>query len=134
MNVTLVPVANVDQVWQSVAQGLHHACMKTGGDCTASDLWQQCRAGTAFLVIAHDDSGIRAASVWRAETWATGHKLRCLALYGRGIKDWFQDMEKTVKAIARDCGATALVTEGREGWKRLLPNARKVRILYEETL
>ncbi len=134
MNITLVPVQHVDQIWSAVGEGLHDACLKTGGDCTGSDLWQECRAGSAFLIVAHDDADIIAASVWRPETWATGHKFRCLSLYGRDIKNWFNDMENSVKAVARSCGATALVTEGRDGWQRLRPKARKLRILYEEEI
>lgn len=134
MNLSLVPVHNIDQVWPSIAEGMHRACMKTGGDCTAGDIWQQCRAGSAFLVIAHDEAGIHGASAWRPETWATGAKLRCLALYGRNMSGWISQMHETVKKIARDCGADSLVSEGRAGWAKIFPRARQVRVLYEETL
>ena len=134
MSITLVPIHHVDQIWSAVGEGLHGACMKTGGDCTGSDLWQQCRAGTAFLIIAHDGEEIRGASVWRPETWATGAKLRCLALYGRKMSDWIPDMHNTAKQLANQCGADCLVSEGRAGWAKIFPQARQVRVLYEEKL
>lgn len=108
--------------------------MKTGGDCTASDLWAQCRAGTAFLLVVHEDDEIIAASVWRTENWATGTKLRCLALYGRDMERWLSDKRKAVKSLMHQCGARSVVTEGRAGWAKLFPEARQLRVLYEAKL
>lgn len=138
MTISVVPPHQVDQVWGLVAEGLQEACLATGGDITAGDLWVQCRGGSAFLIVVHDGDDVLGASVWRSETWATGQKLRCLALCGTKITKWFKPFRDVAVRLAKDVGATAIVTEGLEKWepflKRFSPNAKPIRILYEEEL
>ena len=130
MPCSLWPVAQVDQVWPAIAQGIAKSCERSGGGLTAGDVWTQCRSGSAFLIIAHDDKEIHGASVW----YPQNGKLRCMALYGTGMRGWIGDMHEMAKRIARDCGATALISEGRTGWQKIFPQAKKARIFYEETL
>jgi hypothetical protein len=108
--------------------------MKTGGDIETGDLWVQCRSGEAFLLIAHEGEQILGSSIWIPQTWQTGRKLRCLALYGSGMSDWIGDMHEMAKRLAADCGATSLVSEGRPGWAKIFPKAKVLRALYEEQL
>ena len=129
MNVSLVPVHLIDQTWPLVAAGFERAVAKTGGDVAVGDLWTQARSGRAFLFVAHDEKTIFGASLWRFETWPTGAKFRCLALYGADLVGWFKDMEKAVRAAA---GTARLVTEGRRGWAKVLPNVRELRTLFED--
>jgi hypothetical protein len=131
--VSLVAVPNIDAIWPHLREGFHRSVMKTGGDIETGDLWVQCRNGSAFLFIAHDTE-IRGASIWRPDTWQTGRKLRCLALYGSGMGDWIGDMHEMAKRLAADCGATSLVSEGRPGWAKIFPKAKVLRALYEEQL
>ena len=133
MPVSLIPVANIDQIWPHLREGFHEAVMATGGDLSTGDLWAACRSGNAFLIVAHTDA-LQGASVWRKDVWQTGQKLRCLGLYGTNMADWIDDMKAMAASIAKDCGATALIAEGRPGWERIFKNARKIRVLYEETL
>lgn len=133
MLTSLVQVQHVDGLWPHVKDGFQKALLKTGGDLALGSLWQQCRAGEAFLVVVHDD-GVMAAAIVRPELWATGNKLRVLALYGEGMGDWFQDIMDMGKRIAADCGANALIFEGRRGWSKKFPRARILRVLYEEPL
>jgi hypothetical protein len=128
MNVVLVQVFIIDQIWPKVAAGFEDAIQRTGGDVALGDLWTQARSGRAFLFVARDDE-IRGASLWRFETWASGPKFRCLALYGENMADWFADMERAVRAAA---GTARLVTEGRRGWQKVLPNVKELRTLYED--
>ena len=130
MPCSLWPVAQVDQVWPAIAEGMVRSCKKSGGGIVAGDVWRECRSGSAFLIIAHDDREIHGASVW----YPQNGKLRCMALFGKNMKAWIGDMHDLVKRIAKGCGATALVSEGRVGWERIFPKARKVRIYYEEAL
>jgi len=127
-------VQQVDGLWGLVADGMERACRKTGGDLTSDYLWTECRSGRAFLVVVVRDTDIIAASVWRFEKWTTGRKLRCLALYGRHMRDWLGAHRKMIEQMARVGGATALVTEGRAGFQRVFPEARVLRQLYEELL
>lgn len=135
---SLVGVHQVDGLWSQIAEGLEHACRKTGGDITAHYLWTECRAGRAFLVVATAPTKlgheIIAASVWRFEQWSSGRKLRCLSLYGRDMKSWLADHRKLTLEMAKTGGATALVTEGRPGWARVFREAKTLRVLLEEQL
>ena len=129
MNITLVPVHLVDQVFPKLQAGFHKAAIKTGGDMTTADMWQQARAGAAFIFVAHDGDDIRGASLWRGETWQSGPKFRCLALYGVRMRDWIEDMHEAVKIAA---GGANLVAEGRPGWVPVFKKAKVLRYLYEE--
>lgn len=129
MNVTLIPPLHIDQIWPYVADGFHRALMKTGGDMTAGELWVLARSGQGFLFVAWDGEAVRGASLWRFETWQTGAKFRCMALYGKGFRDWIEDMHQAVKAAA---GGANLIAEGRPGWQPVFKKAKVLRLLYEE--
>lgn len=130
MSVSLVPVLMVDQVWAKVRDGLDNALLITGGDMTAGELWVACRSGQGFLFVAHDGETVQGASVWRFDTWRTGPKFRCLAMYGEGFKDWQDEMRQAVELAA---GGASLVAEARRGWGRVFPDAKEWRSLYEVT-
>lgn len=134
MQVSLIPAAQVDGLWSMLTQGFQKALMKTGGDLSLADLWQQARRGDAFLIIAHEEDRLYGASLWRPEVWQTGTKLRCLAVYGVEMSSWKSDMRAMARKIAKDCGATSFIAEGREGWTRIFPNAKRLRVLYEEKI
>ena len=130
-SIALAGTHQVDGLWPRVAEGLERACLATGGDMTAEYLWSECRSGRAFLVIIGDCIG---ASVWRFEKWATGRKLRCLAVYGADMPSWLDDHRAMIEQMAKVGGATAIVAEGRTGWARLFPEAVVLRQLYEVVL
>ena len=44
------------------------------------------------------------------------------------------ELHEKVKQAAINCGATSLVEEGREGWKKIFPEAKPLRTLYEERI
>jgi len=98
------------------------------------DLWVQCRNGSAFLLIAHDGDRIAGASIWTRQTWQSGRKLRCLALYGTNMTGWLPDMRALAMQLAKDNGCTSLVSDGRVGWTKIFPKAKVLRQLYEEAL
>jgi hypothetical protein len=132
--ITLVSVDRVDAVWPHVREALEAACRRTGGDLTSATLWAGCRRSENYLLIAHDETVIKGVSVWRPENWATGRKLRCLAVAGVGMKDWLRPMREEAANLAKLLGATAFVADGRTGWKRTFPKARVVRVVLEEAI
>lgn len=134
MNVTLVPLHLVDGVWPSVKDGFQRASDRFGGDLTVGELWQGCRAGHCFLFVVHDEQKVVAATAWKPELWRSGPKFRCLALYGVQMDDWFDEMRRKVTETAINCGAASLIAEGREGWRKVLPEAKVLRTLYEERI
>lgn len=138
MTIAVVPTHQVDQVWGLIADGIESACQATGGDISAGDLWQQCRSGSAFLIVVHEGDDVLGASVWRFERWSSGPKLRCLALYGKNLIRWIGQLREVAIQIMNDCGAKSLVAEGLEKWeplfRRLCPNAKRRWVLYEEEI
>lgn len=124
----------IDQVWPYVCEGVQRAISKTGGDYSAHLAWTACRSGNAFLFVVQGEDKITAASIWRFETWETGSKVRCLALYGESMDEWIKDMHEAVKTLARQGGANGIVSEGREGWPKVFPDTKKLRSLYEEKI
>lgn len=133
-SISLASVPEIDRVWGHVSDGLERACQRTGGSLTAHYLWSECRSGAAFLVVITGDDGLLGASVWRFEDWSSGRKLKCLALYGRRMRDWLEQHRTFSEQMARAGGATALVTEGRLGWQRVFPKARLLSQSYEVSL
>jgi len=130
MNVQLVPVHFVDQIWPAVSEGFGRS-LEYAPDLSLGYLWTECRSGEAYLFVAHDEAGeVLAASIWRFTVWLTGPRFKCLALYGKQMKRWLRPMEDAVRQAAKHGGATALAYEGRPGWKRLF-NARQIRAVYE---
>ncbi|WP_162651554.1 hypothetical protein [Lentilitoribacter sp. Alg239-R112] len=47
------------------------------------------------------------------------------------MKLWLGPMQEFITKIAKENGATQLVTTGRAGWLRLFPNAEKIGTDYE---
>lgn len=134
ISVKLCGTYQVDGVWGAVSEGLERACRKTGGDINAHYLWSECRSGRAFLAVIMDGDQIKGASVWRFEDWSSGKKLRCLALYGVDLQSWLPEHMEFLSELAKAGGTTTLVSEGREGFAKLFPKARKLRTLYEVEL
>jgi hypothetical protein len=133
MQVSLVPVPNIDAIWPHLREGFQRFIEKRDSGLSTGDLWVKCRSGEAFLIVAHDN-GIRGASIWQMEARRSGHKLRCVALFGYGMADWIEDMRAMARNIARDCGANALVSEARLGMQRVFPKAKVLAALYEEPI
>lgn len=132
MQVSLVSVPNVDAVWPHVADGIDQAVKRCDSDLTVAFLWQLCRSGTGFLIIASDDDNrIVAATIHRFEPYRSGMKLCCLAAWGPGMKWWLKDMKAVATIIAKAGGANAFITEGSDAYLRMLPGSKKVRTLIE---
>lgn len=85
-------------------------------------------------VVVHDDQKIVAATAWRPELWGSGPKFRCMALYGKGMSEWMPALHEKVRQTAIQCGATALLSEGRIGWQKIFPRAKLLRAVYEEAI
>jgi hypothetical protein len=125
----LVPLNEVDRVWPLLSEGLVEACRRGGDDLTAFDMLAQCRTGKAMLFVALADEEVKAGMVVRPELWGDRQVLRILALTGWGMDVWLPwllgwDWPKQV-------GIKTVIFEGREGWKRMVPNARVLRTVYE---
>jgi hypothetical protein len=126
--------SEVDTFWPAFAQRLQTACEETGGDISSGDLWQMCRSGDAFLVLVVDGNFFKAALIMQFQKWTAKQVMRCLAIVGEDMGEWLPDARTFIGHMARDGGATSFIAEGREGWTRIFPAARRLRTTYEVEL
>ena len=136
MSVHIVYPHGVDEKWRAIAPLFQMAIDRCGDDLTTGELWQMCRTGHAYLVIALDEDRIVAASAWRFEKWGKGPVFRCLCLGGSQMDDWLQDGLQLINKMMRDGGTDRLVADGRTGWTRILKQfrARILRVTFEVRL
>jgi hypothetical protein len=113
----------VDRLWPTLREGFLKSTQRGVRDISAGQLWQLCRSGAAYLVLAYDDDQIYMASVWQFRSEECRHSFHCLSLYGRNMRDWLPALQDFVANLARENGATRLTACGRLGWIRLTPNA-----------
>lgn len=132
MRIGIANSAEVDGLWPLVAAKVQESCAKTGGDMSSGDLWQMCRSGNAFLVVVLDDGSNPVATIiLQFQKWADRSVLRCLSIAGESMSDWLPEAMKFVSGMALENGASCLVADGRDGWARVFPNAKRLRVTYE---
>lgn len=132
-SVDIVAPSLVDQVWPKIAMQIQEACERTGGDLSSAILWQMCRSGDAFLIVAADREIIM-SSVWRFEFWPSGTVFKCLCLSGKRMSDWLSQAQEFAISKAKEGGAKRIIAEGREGWGGMFSEARTLRKVYEVTI
>ncbi|MES5044082.1 hypothetical protein ABVB72_02240 [Rhizobium nepotum] len=130
MNIHIANVADVDALWQIVGPRFNVAIEKCGDDLSTGELWQMCRSGHAFLVIARDETGMLMAAIVRFEKWSNGSVLRVLGLVGEQIEKWGNGVKSYLAEMAKANGATRIVAEGRDGWAKIFDEPRKLRSTY----
>lgn len=124
IDIYICPVADVDIVWKTHADGFQDACDRSDdAGLTPGLLWQMCRSGFAFLVIGEEYGAVQFASVWRFEAPEKPTDFRCLALYGDRLERWITPIQEFTKEMAIDGGATKIVASGRKGWLRMVKNS-----------
>jgi hypothetical protein len=132
LNIT--KVADVDAVWPLIAPQIVRCIEKTPSFLSAGDLWQMCRSGQAFLLIAHDDVKIHGASIWQFQNGYGRHVFDCMILVGKDLDQWVLDIFTAADRIRADGGATAITATGRPGLfkilKKYIPGLKLARQSY----
>lgn len=131
MIIEIVNLIHIDSVWERVGPKFQVGIDKCGDDISTGELWQMCRSGHAFLVIARVDADFLMGSVVRFEKWASGSVLRVVGIAGDRMNEWADDWQSFMENMAREGGADRIVSEGRDGWHRVFKKARKLRVVYE---
>ncbi len=130
MRIAIANAAEVDHFWGAFSQRLQAMLDDAGGDLSSGDLWQMCRSGNAFLVLVENDGKLAAASIYQFQRWTQRTVLRCLGLVGDDFRAWAQPLVQFAEEMAKQGGATALVTSGREGLQRIYPKAKRLTSTY----
>lgn len=131
MNIGIATSAEVDAFWPRLSDRMKEACKRNGGDISSGDLWQMCRSGNAFLVLVIEGGDILGALIMQFQNWSGKQVMRCLGIVGEQMSEWLPMAKEFIEQMARDGGAESFVSEGRDGWARIFPNARKLRVTYE---
>lgn len=131
MKIGIATSAEVDLLWPAITGRIQEACERNGGDISSGDLWQMCRSGNAFLVLVMDQNGPVAALIMQFQNWSGKQVLRCLGIAGERMAEWLPMAKSFIEQMAKDGGAKSLVSDGREGWASIFPDARKLRVTYE---
>lgn len=131
MKIGIATSAEVDVVWPHIAGRIQEACDLNGGDLSSGALWQMCRSGNAFLVLVTDGGEPIAALIMQFQNWSGKPVMRCLGIAGDRMAEWLPMAKDFITRMAMDGGAVSFVSEGREGWTKVFPEARKLRIVYE---
>lgn len=131
MTIEIVGLQHIDAVWPSIADGFHACVKRCGDDMTSGELWQMCRSGGAFLLVAIDDGKIEMSTIVQFQKWADGPVLRVMAMAGKDPDRWRDELSFFLEAMMRTGGAERIVSEARDGWTKVLPaDARKLRSTY----
>lgn len=131
MNIEIVNIVYVDAIWETVGPKFQRAIDKCGDDLATGELWQMCRSGNAFLVIARDEETILMGAVVRFDRWTDGVVLRVTGLAGERINEWAHQVKDFLAVMAKENGADRIVAEGRDGWAAIFDEPRKLRSTYE---
>ncbi len=124
--IRLVRLYEIDDVWPHLLEGFAEACRRCGDDVSTWHLQMWLRRSDALLFVT---DGIKAGLIVRPEQWGEERVARVLSCTGRDMQEWLTD------AIGSDVwrahlGDLPIIFEGREGWKRAIPNARVLRVVY----
>lgn len=130
MNVEIANIGAVDVLWATLGPKFNDVSRKCGDDLAAGELWQMCRSGNAFLIIATENHGLLMGAVVRFERWTDGLVLRVLSLVGERIEKWAADVKQFISDLGKQNGADRIVAEGRDGWCRIFDEPRKLRSTY----
>lgn len=120
----------VDAIWPFISEGMKRSCRHS--NFTPGHVWQECRSGRAFLIVAYQDGSILGACVVQFQD--NGRTLRGLALAGRKLKLWFDVLHVELRKIMDHGGAEVFIDAGRPGLKafyKTLPTARQIGVVYE---
>jgi hypothetical protein len=132
VRIGIANAAEVDALWPMIAGQIQKACSNTGGDISSGDLWQMCRSGNAFLIVVMDDDDRPIATITlQFQKWSEESVLRCLSIAGENMSEWLPDAMEFVSKMARENGASCLVADGRDGWARVFPGAKRLRVTYK---
>lgn len=130
MNIEIVNLTLVDQVWPHILPWVAKAHKRCEAEITPGELWQGCRSGNLFLVAGHDEGKILVSAIVRFEAGHKGTVLNIIFLGGDGLKKWGREFAAYLGNMAKENGAVGVTAHGSPAWGRLFKNVRTVRHVY----
>lgn len=131
MIVHIAPNHMIDGLWHKAGALLQKACDKVPSDVTVADLWQMCRSGNAYLMVAVNEEDMEMAAVFQFQRYENEMVLKCLCLGGSKREEWAEMAQEKAFEMAKDGGAKRVVYQGRKGWEKVFPGLKVVSYIYE---
>lgn len=121
MNVSLVPVEHINDVWDSVKQLLAPAVRVTAGRYMLYDVYVALQQSKMQLWIAfNDDREIIGCQVTTITDYPSRRILTSLFTGGKVLRMWRDEMMSVLLRWAEDNECTGIEGCGRKGWIKML--------------
>jgi hypothetical protein len=121
MNVSIVPVEYINDVWDTVKVILKPAVEVTNGRFMLYDIYSFTQMGRYQMWIAFDDDKqIHGCEVTTVTNYPSKRVLTSLFTGGDDIRSWRNQMIDVITRFAKDQDCEAIEGHGREGWIKLL--------------
>lgn len=137
MNLSLVPVDHIDNVWDSVKDFLIPAVKVTNGRYMLYDVYSALKSANMQLWIAFgEDLKIIGCEVTIITNYPSRRVLTSLFTGGRNISLWKDPMMAVLVRWAEDNECTAIEGYGRKGWLRMLDSygVKQSLIMFEKDI
>lgn len=117
----MIPFAkDAMDLWPQVAGWLDGALAKTHSLLTVEDLQRNVRNGSMRLWAVSQNDSLVAAFVTEIVRGGRGGAVNVIALGGKGLVEWLDDVIESLDAYARANDCLYVVEMGRSGWNRAL--------------
>jgi len=121
VNVSLVPIDHVNDVWEKVGHMLSPAVSVTNGRYMLYDVYVAVQRGTMQLWIAFtDDREILGCEITTITDYPSKRVLTSLFTGGTDIRLWRDEMMMFLLRWAKDNECEAIEGYGRKGWIKML--------------
>ena len=121
MNISLVPIEYINDIWDEVKVILKPAVEVTNGRFMLYDIYSFAQMGRYQMWIAFDDDRqIKGCEVTTVTDYPSKRVLTSLFTGGDDIRSWRNQMIDVITKFAKDHDCEAIEGHGREGWIKLL--------------
>lgn len=137
MNISLVPVDHINDVWDSVKHLLAPAVSVTGGRYMLYDVYVGIQTNKMQLWIAfNDDKQIVGCEVTTITDYPSRRLLTSLFTGGKSLRLWRDEMMEVLLRWAEDNECTGIEGYGRKGWIKMLEpyGVKQTLIMFEKDL
>lgn len=132
MRAICVDPVHINEIWPKVSS-LIYTAMQRGNLGSFAEVKKEVLAGRNLLWLAYDGTQIKGAVITALETTEWDKSCVIVACGGRDIQDWIGFLP-VIEKFAKDEGCNRILIFGREGWLRLLPQFRALRVVLERKL
>lgn len=125
MDIKLVPLDKIDDLWPAVRPGINKAIARGGlENVTIAEIYIGCRSGRMFLFVSDDLQSNLALEFCKDIRGDFGS---IITFYSSKSHDWNTQIYR-IGAFCAANGCNRLVFSGRKGWDRIIKKANPVKI------